>query len=187
MFYNFWSKPKARNSKVQLERLETLPPCDVGAPLPSLLADDYRLTLFYLIAEKLEHWDGKSVRSIGRPTEGEQVAIVRFNFPLAHSFGPPNDEAISGHPYYGLGLLPYAAFEVHGSEWLDELKNRNRVHPYHRDELFQDLRHFILVFHDSTLEVVAESFVSEVVDCSSDDRSPQDLAIRSELDGWANS
>lgn len=181
MFYKFWSKLKEKDGSIALERLDSLPPCDAGAPLPSILSDDYRLTLFYLIADRFKHWDGRSVRSKGPLSDGEQVAILRFRSPLAHAFGPPNDEAISGHPYYGLGLLPYAAFEVHGSEWVNELRGRNRVHPNHRDEHYEGLRHFILAFHDSTLEVIADAFEVEIFDCSS-----IDLAMRSELDRWGS-
>lgn len=32
----------------------------------------------------------------------------------------------------------------------------NSVHPYHEEEPFRRLRHFVFAFHDSTLECAAE-------------------------------
>jgi len=58
----------------------------------------------------------------------------------------------------GMGLRPYSAAEVRTSSWIRSLEHRNRVHPSHRPESFERYRHFILAFHDTTFECVAESF-----------------------------
>jgi hypothetical protein len=34
----------------------------------------------------------------------------------------------------------------------------NSVHPYHRPARYEELRHFVLAFHDSTFECVAKSY-----------------------------
>lgn len=36
------------------------------------------------------------------------------------------------------------------------IEHDRRVHPCHREEPFQRLRHFVFAFHDSTFECVAE-------------------------------
>ena len=43
-------------------------------------------------------WDGTSVEVVDTDSEKESVATVCFERAYAHLFGPPNDEAFSGHP-----------------------------------------------------------------------------------------
>jgi hypothetical protein len=65
---------------------------------------------------------------LGPDTEGCLVAVVRFDRPYAHMFGPPNDEAFHGHPLANRGLCPYAVFEVRDSSWLRRLRQRPLSH-----------------------------------------------------------
>ncbi|MET2826111.1 hypothetical protein [Mesorhizobium shangrilense] len=142
---------------------ETLLPIEVplssaGAPLPHVFADEGILFVAYLADTPDSSFDGTNPRSVSPRTGNQFVAILTADPYLAFQFGPPNDEAISGHRLYGLGLKPYSAFEVINSSWIGSLERANRVHTSHRPDLFSDYRHFILTFHDSTLEFVAESF-----------------------------
>jgi len=52
----------------------------------------------------------------------------------------------------------FGAFEVRNSSWICKINQMNRVHPYHKDEFFADMRHFILSFHDSIFECVAKRY-----------------------------
>lgn len=108
---------------------------------------------FYLSDERL----AADMQRIGPQDGAEAVGVVRFRA-CAHMFGPPNDEAFGGHPLAGRGLRPYGAFEVVGSSWIRQLERMNSVHERHRPERFAKLRHFVLSFHDSTFECVAEHF-----------------------------
>jgi hypothetical protein len=90
------------------------------------------------------------------------VAVIRFRMPSAHMFGPPNDEAFSGHPLASRGLGPYAVFEVRQSSWIRGLERMNAVHPCHdRERYMARRRHFVFAFHDSTFESIADGFESE--------------------------
>jgi hypothetical protein len=135
-----------------------VPQAAVGAPLPVVLASKGGLALAYLTENTPEDWDGAPIRSVSPEAEGESVASILFERPYAHFFGPPNDEAFSGHPLSTRGLHPYGAFEVANSSWIRGLARMNAVHPYHRPEQFEALRHFIFAFHDSTFECVAHGF-----------------------------
>ena len=84
--------------------------------------------------------------------------VVQFESPYAHMFGPPNDEAFSGHPLASRGVAPYRVFEVDNSSWLKSLERMNSVHPHHRSEQFAGYKHYIFAFHDSTFECIAKSF-----------------------------
>jgi hypothetical protein len=147
------------DSKDTIVELKGAPQSDIGAPLPFVWADDYRLILEYLVSEPDPKWDGSYVNVVSPDTPGALVAIVRFKRPYVHMFGPPNDEAFHGHPLASRGLTPYAAFEVINSSWLRHLEKMNSVHPYHNRERFMENRHhFVFGFHDSTFECIAESF-----------------------------
>jgi hypothetical protein len=136
-------------------RLNDVPKCDVGAPMPTILAAEHLLCLAYLVSEPDPNWDGTYVNVVSNATVGN-VAIIEFQRPSLHMFGPPNDEAFSGHPLAKRGLRPYAASEILESSWLEHRIAMNRVHPYHSDEMFANLRHFVIAFHDSTFECLAK-------------------------------
>lgn len=142
---------------------EALLPIDVpqsapGAPLPHVFADEGRLLIAYIINTPDSSFDGTNPRSISPATADQSIAILTADPYRVFQFGPPNDEAISGHRLYGLGLQPYSAFEVLNSSWIASQEKANRVHSRHMPELFSAYRHFIWTFHDSTLEFIAESF-----------------------------
>jgi hypothetical protein len=77
---------------------------------------------------------------------------------------PPNDEAISGHRLYRVGLREARwVGEVHESELIAELEQRSRVHERHDAARFGDYRHWIVRLKECTVEVVARELVVERV------------------------
>lgn len=134
---------------VAIERLQPadFPQSSVGAPLPHVFADEHRLLIAYImeLSDRAESLN-------------ELCAIVTVERYKAVQFGPPNDEAIGGHRLHDLGLAPYSSFEVLNSKWIADLERANQVHANHRPELYADYRHFILTFHDSTVEFIAKKF-----------------------------
>ncbi|MBI2373929.1 MAG: hypothetical protein HYV07_08020 [Deltaproteobacteria bacterium] len=147
-----------RHDKVT--ELHDVPQSSVGAPCPIVLAGEGSLLVAYFVETTPAGWDGSTVRVVGADS-AEPAAIVRFTRPYASMFGPPNDEAFSGHPLAKRGLHPYGGFEVTGSSWIRGLEKMNAVHPYHRSEHFAVYRHFILAFHDTTFERVATGYSFE--------------------------
>jgi hypothetical protein len=139
--------------------LSEVPQSSVGAPLPVVLSDEHTLLLAYLVQEPTSSWDHMSVRLVGPDTLIERLALVEFSRYQSFMFGSPNDEAFNGHPLYSRGLHPYAAFEIQNSSWVRQLERMNSVHPSHRAERFQRLKHFVFAFHDSTFECLAETYV----------------------------
>jgi hypothetical protein len=144
------------DGKVTVRKLDNLPQSSIGAPLPVVLSDEHSTLVAYIMEERDPNWDGTTRRVIGPDSDGEPIAIVRFIRRCALIFGPPNDEAFSGHPLASRGLTPYGTFEVLQSSWIRGLERMNSVYPYHRAERYQELRHFVLSFHDSTFECVAK-------------------------------
>ena len=134
-------------------RMQDMPPCDVGSPRPVVLATEHELLVGYFLRTSIE--EEESIEAAEEP-----VAIVRFRRPVVSTFGPPNDEAIQGHPLAARGLEPYDAFEVLDSSWVRELERRNSVHPHHDPRRYDRLRRVVLTFHDSTFECVAEGYAS---------------------------
>ncbi|EDP71694.1 hypothetical protein FBALC1_04382 [Flavobacteriales bacterium ALC-1] len=125
---------------MKLKELEFPLNIDSGATMPEIIADEHNLNVsFYL------H---------GSDNRGK----LSFNSVLQFSFGYPNEEAIEGHRYYRLGLLPFMFVEVMESEILSNIIISNKVHPYHKDDRFSEYKHYVLPFHDTTLEVIAKSY-----------------------------
>lgn len=149
--------------KANLIEIENWPKSSAGAPLPHILSSERNLYVLYYMQNTPENWDGKSVRMISTNTAGEPIGVISFTPYSAYKFGPPNDEVIHGHPLYKSGLKPYSFFEVPQSEWISGLEKMNSVHPHHKKERFQELKHYILTFHDSTLECLAKSYQTEIL------------------------
>jgi hypothetical protein len=139
--------------------LEDVPQCSVGAPLPVVLSNEHSLLLAYYVQNPEPGWDGTTIRIVDHRTSEEPVAVIEFSRPYAMMFGPPNDEAFSGHPLASRGLGPYNAYKVENSSWIRSLERMNAVHPYHRPEKFHAYSHFIFAFHDSTFECIATGYV----------------------------
>ncbi len=149
-----------------LEYAETIPfpvQWDIGAPLPCLLANDYRTYLTFYVRVPDPDWDGTYV-TVKDPAadSAERLALVEFHHCAAATLGDPNDEVLSGHPLYKHGLEAYTAQVVRNSSWLKRVESINAVHPQYRPERWRGLLHYILWFHDSTFECLAESFTVRV-------------------------
>lgn len=142
--------------------LDDFPQSEAGAPCPALIATEGDLVIAFHRATP-ELWDRPLEERIDWQVAGESCAIVRFAHTTIHTFGPPNDEAFSGHRLAKKGLEPYGAFEVLNSEWIEQLEKMNSVHPMHTREWFmKGKRHFILTFHDSVFECVARGYTVEL-------------------------
>lgn len=134
--------------------------------MPLVVASEHALLLEYSVHETPNWRRPESERSF---EPGELLALVEFSLPFAVLFGPPNEEALTGHPLAALGLSAYSAYEVRDSSWIRGLEQMNRVHPHHRAENYASHRHFIFTFHDSTFECVARDFVATSVRLSEED------------------
>ena len=138
--------------------LQGIPQSSIGAPLPLILAAEGSLAVAFLLELRDPAWDGTSIHIVDHRTSADPAAILTFRGVHAHILGPPNDEAFEGHPLAERGLKPYGAFEILGSSWIRAMERMNRVHEYHSPAPFQQLRHVVLAFHDSTFEVAAREF-----------------------------
>jgi len=133
---------------------------DVGAPLPFLLQNEKRAFLAFYLNAADPTWDGTTVEVVdpaaARPAP---IGIIAWQGCWGAVLGPPNDEVIKGHRLWRHGLKdikPYGAAEVLNSAWIADLERVNRVHPHHNPARFAALHHYILMFHDSTFECLAE-------------------------------
>jgi hypothetical protein len=135
-----------------------------GAPLPHLLSSGRRSFVAFYLEEWDPDWDGTYVRIVDPSEESEQsLARAEFTGAVAVKLGPPNDEALDGHPLYERGLSGYGAYVVEKSRWLQELIAINRGHERFDPQSWQDKRHFLLVFNDETVEAIARGIEVEPV------------------------
>jgi hypothetical protein len=121
-------------------------PCDVGvlwsaaAPRPIVIASGGRLNLVVRLAE------GDAMPNV-REGDPQPYGIIVFDRCHAFTFGPPDDEGLSGHRLTGRGLTPYEAHTVLRSAWAAA-------------EQRPEMTHFLLSFKDETLECLAVSVSS---------------------------
>lgn len=165
------------DNRDEVRELAGVPQSSTGAPLPLIISDENRVVLAYYVHERDPEWDGRTVRVVGPSAASEPLAIVRFTLCYAHMFGPPNDEAFSGHPLASRGLRPYGAYEVRHSSWIRRLERMNSVHDGHRPETFRNHRHLIFAFHDSTFECVCDGFDVRMGRGSIGDAVPEMLTL----------
>lgn len=153
---NFFS-----NRKINLKELDLKIKMDIGAPSPTIISDEHNLFLMFYIDTPDPNWDGTYV-NIRDVSKDQGIACVTFKSYLQIINGWPNEEVSNGHRYFKYGLTPFGFFEVINSDWIEEIKKRNSVHPYHNDKMFEDDKHYIFFFHDSCFEVIAREFETEV-------------------------
>ena len=56
---------------------------------------------------------------------------------------------------YDRGLQGYGAYVIENSRWVRELVEMERVHEAFDSNQWAEAKHFLLVFHDETVEAVA--------------------------------
>jgi hypothetical protein len=116
-----------------------------GAPQPIVFRSERRTLLAFFAADD-ERGD-------------DEVVSAEFENCAAITCGFPNDEVLHGHALWGRGLEFYRLHEVKESDWLDELRAVEAVHDQAPTMPFSQARHFVLTFHDSTVEAVADDLV----------------------------
>jgi hypothetical protein len=118
------------------------PAMDTGAPRPAIHSDGGDLLCGYFMNSTV--------------TSKSPVALLKFENVLQYRFGYPNDEVLQGHSLHQFGLKHYGFFEVENSPLIREIENQNRCHPEHRLGIYAKFRHWVITFHDETLEVIAQ-------------------------------
>jgi hypothetical protein len=130
--------------KPEVTQWRGAPQMDTGAPVPAIALHEGSLLVAYLVAHPSS-------------ASSDEFAVVRFHGVCQHTFGYPNEDALPTHPIFGAGLAFYAFNEIHNSPYLDELGARNgRIFPG-TEQHYASFRHWLVAFHDETLEVVGRS------------------------------
>jgi hypothetical protein len=132
---------------------------ETGAPMPHLIRNDYKCFLVFLAEE---HYASLAESNGIKDEKGETLALVEFVGCTSAKLGSPGDEVFNGHPLSGKGIELYSAQEVVNSRWLAELENINRVHSNYVSARWKNLHHYLLWFHDTTFECIAESFKVQI-------------------------
>lgn len=123
-----------------------------GSPRPKLIHD---VSQTFLVVELREDRD-----------DGARTGVLRWLGVVAVAAGFPNEEARPPSTA--------TAYEVLDSPWLTGVRAAERTHPRASKVPFANVRHFRLLFHDSTFDILAES-----VRVTLDPRSQRTLPPRS--------
>ena len=126
---------------------------DADTPRPVLLSGLRTFVAFYLSVHD-PVIGGTNPRARG-PQADHGIGVVEFKKVTSIKVGSPSDEALRGHPLWGSGLEFYGAHEVKNSPWITELMEVDRAHERFDGSQWSGRHHFMLTFHDETLECVA--------------------------------
>ena len=99
------------------------------------------------------------VRDTDSDLRAGEVVAMELRGCIAVMSGFPNDEVLHGHRLWGNGLQFYEAHEILDSRWIEYLADIERHHDQAPETPFAEARHFLLSFHDSTLEAIATELV----------------------------
>jgi hypothetical protein len=165
-----WDSPQARAQRQRqlgLERstaaelgLPYAQPVDLGVkwdadtPRPVLLSSLRTFVVFYLSVH--DPVTGRTNPRLRGPQADHGIGVVEFKRTTSIKVGSPNNEVLRGHPLWESGLEFYSAHEVENSPWITELMEVDRAHERFGESLWSGRRHFLLTFHDETLECVAK-------------------------------
>lgn len=144
----------------KVKAIEWNPKWDGGAPMPQVFSNGQKVYLIYYVAD----WDKESATKIntinGSIDKGELIALVEFH---GHTFrfGIANDEVFQGLPLYKEGLNEWAHI-IENSPWIEEIKQVHKIHPYFNPLHWTRLSHYVLLFKDEILEVIASNHKIEV-------------------------
>jgi len=143
-----------------VKKIDWTPKWDGGAPMPQVFSNGQEVYLIYTVAD----WDTNSVQKINtiRSTveNSELLALVEFDG-YTFKFGIANDEVFPGLPLYKSGLDEWAHI-IENSKWIEELKSIHKVHPGYNPFRWTQLNHYVLLFKDQIMEVIAKDYTVEI-------------------------
>ena len=127
--------------------------------MPQVFSNGDKIYLIYTIAV----WDEKSIDKYERLNHdgGDErfLALVEFEG-QTFRFGIANDEAFQGLQYFDQGIEWGQTIE--NSKWIEEIKQIHRVHPYYNESRWTGLNHYLLLFKEEILEVIAKDYRVEI-------------------------
>ena len=132
--------------------------------MPQVFSNGQKVYLIYTVAD----WDTDSIQKINTIGTGvensELLALVEFDG-YTFKFGIANDEVFPGLPLYKSGLDEWAHI-IENSKWIEELKSIHKVHPGYNPFRWTQLNHYVLLFKDQIMEVIAKDYTVEIFETS---------------------
>lgn len=84
---------------------------------------------------------------------------ICFNSYLVFKTGYPNEEIFIMEKQFSENDLRISTlYQIVNSMWIRDIKLNNRVHPRHKDEIFDRFNHYKIFFTDETFECIAKSY-----------------------------
>jgi hypothetical protein len=133
---------------------------DAGTPTPVLLSGLRTFAAFYRSVRDTAA--GRAAPHGPDPQADHVIGVVEFKKVTSIKISFPGDEALRGHPLWGSGLESCSAHEVRNSPWITELMEADRAHERFDESQWSGRRHFMLTFHDETLECIAKWTVTRI-------------------------
>ena len=147
-----------------VKKIDWTPKWDGGATMPQVFSNGQKVYLIYTVAD----WDKGSIQKISKigtvVKNSELLALVEFNG-YTFKFGIANDEVFPGLPLYKSGLDEWALI-IENSSWMEELRSIHKIHPGYNPFKWTQLNHYVLLFKDQIMEVIAKGYTIDVFETS---------------------
>jgi hypothetical protein len=147
-----------------VKKIDWNPKWDGGAPMPQVFSNGQKVYLIYTVAD----WDTDSIQTVHKLNSETQnpelLALVEFNG-YTFKFGIANDEVFAGLPLFKSGLDEWAHI-IEDSKWIDELKSIHKIHPSYNPSRWNEFKHYVLLFKDQIMEVIAKEYKIEIFETS---------------------
>jgi len=154
----FWQSNRISGG-ITFERDTAMPAFNQGAPCPLVLAGEHHLIVCYYMNRPTPEFDGTNPKSMSETKANEPCAVVRFEGVEDFRFGPPNlDSAVKLTELFP-DFKPWGAHVTNMRNWVSDILQapKTPIAPLHS----AGLRHYVLSFHDSTIEVIARGYCVE--------------------------
>ncbi|RYE55840.1 MAG: hypothetical protein EOP48_09325 [Sphingobacteriales bacterium] len=148
----------------KVTKIEWAPKWDGGAPMPQVFGNGHKVYLIYTVADWDINSSMKFVKIGNSEKQGELLALVEFAG-YTFKFGIANDEVFHGLPLYKSGLTEWAHI-IEDSKWIEELSSIHRVHQSFNPFRWKLMKHYVFLFKDEILEVVAQDYKIDLYESS---------------------
>ena len=124
-----------------IEKIETKFIIDDGFPSPKIISNSNNLYLNFRVDD-----------------ENYETVTLKFLNHHLYKIGYPGNETLYYHPYSINGINTSEIYLIKNSDWINELKEIDKNHPYFNEDKWNSLNHYVITFHDDLFECIAKNF-----------------------------
>ena len=140
-----------------------IPEANPGAPCPMLVAGEHSLVVAYYANRPMPEFDGTNPKQVSEHTDDEPCVALVFDDAYDFRFGPPDEEGWGAIWQLFPHIETWRPHVTNIRKWVSEMTVADNAFEKVK---WEDQKHYVLPFHDSTIEVIATGYRVEEDVCS---------------------